>query len=57
MLRRIALIIVPCVAVYTVAATLTSSPSPRAEPQRSRTAPTTSRAPEPARSGYIVASS
>ena len=58
MLRRIALTIVPCVAVYTVAACLTLSLTSRAESNLSRTAHTTSSARHlAARSGYIVASS
>ncbi len=58
MLRRIALTIVPCVAVYTVAVCLTSSLTPRAGSQLSHSPATTSPAQHlAARSGYIVASS
>ncbi len=59
MLRRIALTVVPCVAVYTAAVCLASSLTPRAENQLSHNSPaTTSPAPHLAtRSGYIVASS
>jgi hypothetical protein len=59
MLRRIALTIVPCVAVFTAAVCLASSLAPRAEASLSRTlspaaTPTLQLA---ARSGYTVASS
>ncbi len=60
MIRRITLTFVPCVALYTVAACLASSLSPRVAATVTRTiAPTTiTAAPQlAARSGYIVASS
>jgi hypothetical protein len=58
MLRRIALTVVPCVAVYTAAVCLASSLTPRADRQVSHNSATTSPAQHlAARSGYIVASS
>lgn len=59
MLRRIALTLVPCVALYTLAAFVSSSLTTRAERKAPRTAgPSTAEVPRfAARSGYIVASS
>ena len=59
MLRRIALTLIPCVALYSVAAFLSSSLSPRAQAKAVRTlAPVVTAVPQlAARSGYIVASS
>ena len=54
MLRRIALTLVPCVALYTVAACLSSSLTTRAEKSH---ASSTTPVQLAARSGYIVASS
>jgi hypothetical protein len=57
MLRRIALTLVPCVALYTVAAFLAPTLAPRAG-SKSRVAPRTTPVQQvAARSGYIVASS
>jgi hypothetical protein len=58
MLRRIALTLVPCVALYTVAAFLAPSLTTRAELKKSHVAPSTTPVQQvAARSGYIVASS
>jgi len=59
MLRRIALTLVPSVALFTVAFCLTSNVAPRTKSLgKTTTGPVTTAAPRvAARSGYIVASS
>ena len=58
MIRRIALTLIPCVAVFTAAACLSSTLAPRATTKSVRSARTTAPALQLAkRSGYIVASS